>query len=82
MYPFQKIPYKKKNGQIVERLKAVKENVNITFIIEFIDNILAKMLHHCNHLQHFHNVHSTFQDLFDCVWIDVNFSENLPVLVK
>ena len=39
--------------EIVEQLKAVKENVNITFIIEFIDNILAKILHHCNHLQHF-----------------------------
>ena len=53
MYHFKRMPYKKKNGQIVERLKAVKENANITFIIEFIDNILAKTLHHCNRLPHF-----------------------------
>ena len=54
------MPYKKKNGQIFERLKAIKEYANITFIIEFIDNILTKTLHHRNHLQHLRTVHSTF----------------------
>ena len=82
MYHFKKMPYKKKNGQIVERLKAMKENANITFIIEFIDNILAKTLHHRNHLQHFCTVHSPFLELFDYAWIDVDFSENLSVPVK
>ena len=60
----------------------MKGHANITFIIEFIDNILAKTLHHCNHLQHFRTVHSTFLELFDCAWIDVDFSENLSIPVK
>ena len=60
----------------------MKENTNITFIIEFVDNILAKTLHHCNHIQNFRTVHSTFLELFDCAWIDVDFSENLSVPVK
>ena len=82
MYHFKKMPYKKKTGQIVEQLKGVKENANIAFIIEFIDNILAKTLHHHNRLQHFCTVHSTFLELIDCAYIDVDFFENLSVLVK
>jgi len=71
MLHFQMIPYKKKNGQIVERLKPVKEDANITFVINFIQDLLANIVHHRNHLQHFRKVHPPFLETF----IDIDFSE-------
>ena len=79
---FKKMPFKKKNGLIVDRLKTVKEDANINFITDFIDEILPKTIHHRNHLKHFRSVHHQFINFFDCAYIDVDFSENLSVPVK
>ena len=54
---FKKMPYKKKNGLIVERLKTLKEDVNINFITDSIDKILPKTIYLRNHLKHFRSVH-------------------------
>ena len=36
------MPYKKKNGLIVDRLKTVRDDTNINFITDFTDKILPK----------------------------------------
>ena len=43
---FKKMPHKKRNQLIVNRLKTVKEDANINFITDFIDEILPKTIHH------------------------------------
>ena len=79
---FKKMPFKRKNGLIVDRLKTVKEDTNINFITDFIDEILPKTIHHQNHLKHFRSVHHQFINYFDCAYIDTDFFENLSVPVK
>ena len=78
---FKKIPYKKKNGLIVDRLKTVKD-ANINFKTDFIDKILLKTIHHQNHLKHFKSVHHQFISYFNYTYVDMDFSENLSLPMK
>ena len=39
---FKKMPYKKKNWLIVDRLKTIKEDADINFITDYIDEIYQK----------------------------------------
>ena len=70
---------KKENGEIVQRLKPVKEEANITFVTNFIQALLANIVHHRNQLQHFRKVHPSFLEIFNAAFIDIDFSENLKI---
>ena len=45
---FDKRECANKNGEIKKVLMAVHEDVNISFLCQFIENILAKIIHHRN----------------------------------
>ena len=82
MQHFVKISTTTKKGKIVEKLKAVSTNANMNFIIEFITALLPKMLHHRNHLKHYHSTVKEFREHFNTISIDIDFSENLSIPVK
>lgn len=69
-------------GEQVKRLKPVQQQVNARYLMEFIDNILPAAVHHRNHLKYYRNTIHTFRQLFECVSMDIDFSENLTLEVK
>lgn len=72
-----------KNGKTVERLKAVTNDVNLKYIVNFISDLLPIIIHHRNHLKHYRNTSKIFKESFDAVcYLDIDFSENLTIPVK
>ena len=76
----QMIMNKKKKP--VEKLVAVKEQVNAKFLVEFTRNLLPNIIHHRNILTLYRNIKGTFLDIMQCVYMDADFSENLTIGVK
>ena len=62
-------------------MKLLKTDTGIVFLVNFVDNILAKLIYHRNMLK-YRNTESIFESLFDSVLIDIDFAENLTVPVK
>ena len=60
----------------------VETDATFTFIANFISNNLGKIVHHRNQLKHYRNTIAIFRESFDALFVDINFSENLSVLVK
>lgn len=79
---FQKVPHVNKRGDTQYRLKAVKREVNHCYLISFINSLLPKIVHHRNMLKHYRLTHNQFLDQFNCVNIDIDFSENLSIPTK
>ena len=71
-----------KENKPVEKLVAVKEQVNAKFLVEFTRNLLPDIIHHRNLLKLYRNIKGTFLDIMQCVYMDVDFSENLAIGVK
>ena len=71
-----------KKGLIVKRLKAVSTKADLPLIIEFIDKILKKTVHHRNQLRHYRSTVKSLRDHLNTVMVDIDFSENLQVPVK
>ena len=51
-------------------------------VTEFIHGLLGNIIHHRNQLKHYRNVSKIFKEMFDCIEIDVDFSEKLTVPLK
>ena len=79
---FQPVIVKNKVGEEKKHLKQVTTDANINFLITFLEKVIPEIIHHRNELQHYRSVISKFRDLFDPIWIDLDFSENLTVPMK
>ena len=53
MLYFDKVESKTKKGKVVKRLKAVPVDANIPFVIDFIEKMLPKIIHHRNLLKNY-----------------------------
>ena len=73
---------KNKKGEDVRKLVLVNHQVTIDYILDFIEELLAEVIHHRNKLRLFRNVKKIFMALFICIYIDGDFSENLTIDVK
>ena len=79
---FVKKPYRTKKGKDIFRLEAETKQVDLSAIVKFIDDMLAKIIHHRNQLKHYRNTVKAAIKLFDCIEIDLDFSEKLTVPLK
>lgn len=79
---FETIEHVNKSGNISKHLTAVTTSADINFLMTFIDGLLPKIVHHRNLLKNYRKIMESFNDFFDNVVIDVDFSENLSVPVK
>ena len=73
---FEKVEIMTKRG-VSKKLKPVKSDATIFYIINFIENFLIKFVHHRNMLKHFRSSVKDFYNFFDSVNIDMDFSENI-----
>ena len=64
------------------RLQPETSDASIDTFIEFIDELLCKIIHHRNQLKNYRSVIHKFKELFDSVNLDVDFSEKLKVPLK
>lgn len=71
-----------KKGIITNKLKAITTSANMSFIIQFILNILSKIIHHRNQLRHFRSSINIFKNFYNHIEIDIDFSENLSIPIK
>ena len=78
---FEKVEIMTKRG-VSKKLKPVKSDATIFYIINFIENFLIKFVYHRNKLKHFRSSVNDFYNFFDSVNIDMDFSVNLTLLVK
>ena len=78
---FQKTNITKK-GKETKRLKLLETDAGMVFLVNFVDNILAKLIYHRNMLKYYRNTRRISESLFDSLSIDINFAENLTVQVK
>ena len=79
---FQETNIITKKGKETKRFKLLKTDADMVFLVNFVDNILAKLIYHRNILKYYRNTQSIFESLFDSVSIDIDFAENLTVPVK
>ena len=70
------------SGKMSKRLKAVSLAANMKFVVDFISELLTKIINHRNHLKHYRSTIHKFKEHFDTIFIDIDFSENLMVPVK
>ena len=64
-------------------MKSVLEKCNLSFIINFVSELLPDIIFHRNHLKHYRNSHSDIYSFYDnCIIIGADFAENLSVPVK
>ena len=83
MQHFEKVEVLMKNGKIVQCLKAVSTQANLSFITEFLEKRLSSsIIHNCNQLNHYRSCLSSSKENIIGAYIDVDFSENLSVPVK
>ena len=61
---FEIVEHVNKKGETVSRLKPVMKSANMAGIIEFINDILPKIINHRNHLKHYRNTINIFRDSF------------------
>ena len=64
------------------RLQPETCGTSIDTLIEFIDELLYKIIHHRNQLKNYRSVIHTFKELFDNVNLDVDFSQKLKVPLR
>lgn len=76
---FQMVEYKKKNGDTAAKLKPVPNLCSMTEIVSFLNGLLPNIINHKNHLRHYRTVVHSFRAIFDAVFVDIDFSENLKI---
>ena len=81
MEVFKHVMVSTKSGE-KKRLKAVQEDANMAFIVNFTSDLLPKIIYHRNELKHFRSVAKEFCQLFNTIYIDVDFAENLTIPMK
>ena len=72
----------RKNRKIVKRLKAVSTQAKLSFMTEFLEKRLSRIIHHRNQLKHYRSCLSLFKENIIGAYIDENFSGNLSLPVK
>ena len=73
---------KDKHGNPLKRLTPVKAQVNVQFLLNFIDQLLPEIVNHRNMLKLHRSVNAEFKGLFSSAVMDVDFSENLTLGIK
>ena len=68
---FQKTNIITKKGKETKRLKLLKTDADMVFLVNFVDNILPKLIYHRNMLKYHRNTQSIFESLFDSVSIGI-----------
>ena len=77
---FDKIEKLSKKGKVYKALQPINVDATLPFLIQFIDKMLPKIIHHRNQLKNFRsNVNSVTKHFDNAVLIDIDFSENLDV---
>lgn len=71
-----------KKGKQIKRLQASSSSLALSDVVDFVDKMLPKIIHHRNQLKHYRTVIHKFKELNDYIDIDIDFSENLKVPVK
>ena len=66
-----------KNGITKKRLVAESRSVNLSFIIDFIDDLLPKIVHHRNLLSNYRSAYPKVLQSLSTAEISIDFSENL-----
>ena len=72
------VAHKIKGGKVSEYLT----ETNMHYIIDFISDLLTNIVHHRNQLKKYRSIVKDFNDHFDSININIDFSENLTVPVK
>ena len=75
-------PVLNKKEKPVKRLIPLKEQVNAKYLIQFLKDILPGAVHHRNMLRLYRNLKHRFIENLQCVYIDIDFSENLTIGIK
>lgn len=70
----EKFPHCTKKGVEVRRLKAVKPDVNLIYLINFISTFFPKIIYYCNMLKHYRKVNKEVGANMNCLYIDVDTS--------
>lgn len=73
---------KNKKGEPVIKLQAIKRDVSLAYLTKFIEALLPNIIHHRNFLKLYRNTQKLFLNMFNCVYIDADFSENLTLGIK
>ena len=74
MQHFEKVEVLMKNGKIVQCLKAVSTQVNLSFITEFLEKRLSSSItHNCNQHKHYRSCLSSSKESIIGAYIDVDF---------
>ena len=79
---FVKKAFKTKKGAEHVRLEQETVKADINAVLEFIDQLLPRIIHHRNHLRHYRNCVKSYAINNDCVELDIDFSEKLSVPLK
>ena len=81
---FEKFPQQTKKEVEVERPKAVKRDVNLIHLVNFVSTFFPKIIYHCNMLNHYRKVNKEVGANMNCncLYIDADFAENLKMPVK
>lgn len=71
-----------KKGQPSKRLTPINQQVNASYLINFIENLLPSLIYHRNMLQHYRSTIKQFKDMSPSLYTDIDFSENLTLGMK
>eukprot|EP00794_Sanderia_malayensis_P019611 gene19611-21542_t len=71
-----------KDNKEVKKLLPLEHQVTLEYIHGFIEDIMPNVIYHRNMLRLYRNVKSIFLEFFSCVYMDVDFSENLTIGIK
>ena len=83
MLYFDKIESMSKNGKISKRLKAVSIEVNISFVLDFIEKMLPNIIHHRNLLRNYRtNINTVLTNINNLIQLWIDFSEKLTIPVN
>ena len=66
----------------LEKMMPVKTDASMTYLLNFIDQLIVKFIHHRNQLKYYRSSIKDFYNLFDSVNLDIDFSENLTLPIK
>ena len=79
---FQSVWVKAISNDNKKRLKHTSTYANICFTIDFMKELLLKIIHRQNGLQHFRSVVPEYNQLFHGVYLDLDYSKNLTIPMK
>ena len=71
----------RKKGKIKRCLVAESKSVNPSFLLNFIDEILAKTIHHRNLLSNFRSAYPKVLQSLSTTEFNIDFSENLTLVL-